>query len=217
MPKNFSMDIQIFTVGPFQENTYLLTKDNQALLIDPGFDSEREYGEFKKILTDSGASLIAVCLTHAHVDHILGLNRVLNDFDLPVYINQTDTYLWDHFSQQAAMFGFSADPVQTAPKPLVAQPSVELGAFSFDVLFTPGHSPDHVSLYFKSQGIVIAGDVLFRESIGRTDLYKGNFETLANSVKRELYTLPASTKVYPGHGPATTIANEKENNPFVRG
>jgi len=217
MPKNFTMDIHIFTVGPFQENTYLLTKDNQALLIDPGFDSEREFGEFKKILADSGATLVAVCLTHAHVDHILGLNRVLSDYEVPVYINQTDSYLWDHFSQQAAMFGFSAEPIKTEPKALDAKHSTEIGAFSFDVLYTPGHSPDHVSLYFNSQDLVIAGDVLFRESIGRTDLYKGSLETLTNSVKRELYTLPANTKVYPGHGPVTTIAHEKENNPFVKG
>jgi glyoxylase-like metal-dependent hydrolase (beta-lactamase superfamily II) len=210
------MNIRIFTVGPFQENTYLLTEGDQALLIDPGFNTISEYSEFKRELAESGASLIAICLTHAHVDHILGLNKVLSDFDVPVYINQADTYLWDRFSQQAAMFGFQADPIKKDPLPLHAQPSTEIGAFRFDVLYTPGHSPDHVSLYFKKEELVIAGDLLFKESIGRTDLYKGSFDILSASVKEKLYTLPENTTVYPGHGPDTTIAHEKENNPFVK-
>jgi glyoxylase-like metal-dependent hydrolase (beta-lactamase superfamily II) len=217
MAKTSTMDIQTFTVGPFQENTYLLTRENQALLIDPGFYSEDEYREFKSTLSESGADLIAICLTHAHVDHVLGLNRVLSDFNVPVYINQTDMYLWNNFSQQASMFGFKAEPIQAEPKPLAAKPATEIGSFTFDVLYTPGHSPDHVSLYFKTNALVVSGDVLFKESIGRTDLYKGNIETLSESVKNELYKLPGNTKVYPGHGPSTTIAHEKKNNPFVKG
>lgn len=211
------MDIQTFTVGPFQENTYLLSNETQSLLIDPGFYSEDEYNRFEDALNELGTSLIAVCLTHAHVDHILGLNRVLHDFDLPVFLNQTDIYLWNHFSQQAAMFGFQAKPVTTVPKPLDAQKSAKIGTFRFDVLYTPGHSPDHVSLYFKASEMLIAGDLLFRESIGRTDLYKGDLETLKNSVQKELYTLPEATKVFPGHGSSTTIAHEKKHNPFVKG
>ena len=217
MSNFYTMDIQLFTVGPFQENTYLLVEQGEAMLIDPGFYSESEYGGFKNQLADSGANLQAVCLTHAHVDHILGLNMVLNDFDVPVFVNRSDTYLWDNFPQQAAIFGFSAQPVQAVPEPLPAQAAKKIGLFSFDVLYTPGHSPDHVSLYFKSSSFVIAGDVLFKESIGRTDLYKGSMEILSESVRNELYTLPDSTKVYPGHGPSTTIAHEKENNPFVKG
>ena len=217
MKKKYAMDIQLFTVGPFQENTYLLLQQGEALLIDPGFYSENDYAEFKKQLTKTDAKLTAVCLTHAHVDHILGLNKVLNDFDVPVYLNKSDTYLWDHFPQQAGMFGYSAQPIHVQPESLPAQSSKEIGAFLFDVLYTPGHSPDHVSLYFKTQKFVIAGDLLFRESIGRTDLYKGNLETLKESVKSELYTLPGDTEVYPGHGPSTTIAHEKKNNPFVKG
>lgn len=210
------MDIQYFTVGPFQENTYLLVERDEALLIDPGFYSESEYIEFKKELDESGASLKAVCLTHAHVDHILGLNKVLSDFKVPVFLNRSDTYLWDKFPQQASMFGFTVQPIQIIPEDLPPQTSKGIGVFSFDVLYTPGHSPDHVSLYFKSEDFVIAGDVLFRESIGRTDLYKGDLKTLTESVQNELYPLPGDTKVYPGHGPATTIAHEKLNNPFVK-
>lgn len=209
------MDIQIFTVGPFQENTYLLTEQGESLLIDPGFHNNTEYEEFKNKLAALGASLTAICLTHAHVDHILGLNAVLKDFDVPVYLNQSDTYLWNNFPQQAGMFGFSPEPIQAEPVPLKAQPSKEIGVFMFDVLYTPGHAPDHVSYHFKSNNFVISGDVLFRESIGRTDLYKGNLDTLIESVKNELYVLHGDTIVYPGHGPATTIAHEKQNNPFI--
>lgn len=211
------MTIRTYTVGPFQQNTYLLTNRTQALLIDPGFYSPDEYGQFKKQLAESGKTLIAVCLTHAHVDHVLGLNKVLDDFNVPVYIYQGDTYLWDHFSQQASMFGFQADPLKAEPKNLPVNTQAEIGTFSFDVLYTPGHSPDHVSLYFKSEQMVIAGDVLFRESIGRTDLYKGDFDTLSQSVKEKLYKLPKNTTVYPGHGPSTTINHEIEHNPFVKG
>jgi len=210
------MQISCYTVGPFAENTYLLTQNEEALVIDPGFTEDEEYHKIKSKIGDENLELKAIVLTHAHVDHVLGLHKILNDFEVPVFLNDQDRYLWDNFASQAAMFGFQVQGLDVDPEPLRAQESWQIGAFSFDVRYTPGHAPDHVSLYSEEDGMVIGGDVLFREGIGRTDLYKGDFSVLETSIREKLYTLPEETTVYPGHGPSTTIGHEKKSNPFVK-
>ena len=210
------MEIKSYTVGPFAENTYLISEEGSVILIDPGFFDPGEFQLFQNELKESGKILIAVLLTHAHVDHVLGLERVLKEFDVPVYLNHSDLNLWNNFPDQAMRFGFRAAGFDFTPKKLDEQKNFKIGPFTMDVLYTPGHSPDHVSLYFSENGILIAGDALFRESIGRTDLYKGDFDLLASSIREKLYTLPDDTKVFPGHGPSTTIAHEKKNNAFVK-
>ncbi len=211
------MKLKFYTVGPFSENTYLITEGEESILIDPGFFDPVEYKTFKSELDESGTDLIAVILTHAHVDHVLGLDKVLKDFDVPVYLNHTDLYLWENFPNQAQMFGFRTSGFDFTPEPLEEQKNAQIGAFTFDVLYTPGHAPDHVSLYFEPEGLLISGDALFKQSIGRTDLYKGDFDTLANSISEKLYTLPDKTTVWPGHGPSTSIGLEKKENSFVKG
>ncbi len=210
------MNIKIFEVGPFMENTYLLIKEGKAILIDPGFYNETEYQAFKKTLTDFNAELSAIVLTHSHVDHVLGLQRVLKDFEINVYLNTQDLFLWENFGSQATMFGLNQVGFSFTPEALPVDGDFELSGFSFECLYTPGHSPDHTSLYFKEEEFVIAGDALFRESIGRTDLYQGDFEILSASIKDKLYSLPDNTTVYSGHGPSTTIGHEKTHNPFVK-
>lgn len=211
------MDIQVFTVGPFSENTYMLTRQGESVLVDPGFFDPQEFRVFKEKLAETGSELTAVFLTHAHIDHVLGLQKVLKEFDVPVYLNHSDLNVWKEFPGQAAMFGFSSMAgFDFTPKELPEQNNFKKGSFQFDVLFTPGHSPDHVSLYFPDESVLIAGDALFKESIGRTDLYKGNLDLLTQSIRTRLYTLPDETVVYPGHGPATTIGHEKKANPFVK-
>ena len=207
------MEIQKFEVGPFLENTYLLTHNDQHLVIDPGFSKEPEY---QKVKENIKGELKAVVLTHAHVDHVLGLSRLKNDFDVPVYLSSEDRFLWENFASQAQMFGINQTGFSFEPESLPSENEFTIGDFEFKCLYTPGHSPDHVSLYFKDEELVIAGDALFKESIGRTDLYKGNFELLEKSIKEKLFTLPENTTVYPGHGPETTIAYEKKNNPFIK-
>jgi glyoxylase-like metal-dependent hydrolase (beta-lactamase superfamily II) len=150
------------------------------------------------------------------VDHVLGLSRVRNDFDVPVYLSNEDRFLWENFGSQAQMFGLNQTGFSFTPKNLPSEDIFSVGNFEWICLYTPGHSPDHVSLYFKDQQFVIAGDALFKESIGRTDLYKGDMSVLEQSIKEKLYTLPEEATVYPGHGPSTTIAHEKKNNAFVR-
>lgn len=210
------MQIKKYTVGPFAENTYLLIEGEEALIVDPGFAEQKEYGAVKSKIEEQGKSLVAILLTHAHVDHALGVDKVLKDYDVPVYLNDKDRYLWNNFASQAAMFGLQIDGFSFEPEALPVNPEWQIGNFVFDIRYTPGHSPDHVSLYSKKDGLVIAGDALFKEGIGRTDLYKGDFNTLAQSIQKQLYTLPDETVIYPGHGPETTIGHEKQANPFVK-
>jgi len=210
------MKIHSITVGPFEENTYLIAHGNEALLVDPGFSNNSEFSAFKEILEKDSLNLLGVMLTHAHVDHVLGLHQVLQSYDIPVYLNQNDLFLWNNFESQSAMFGLRASGFNFIPEALDEQKDFKIGSLSMDILYTPGHSPDHVSIYLKKDGKLIAGDALFRESIGRTDLYKGDFELLAASIRDKLYKLPGETVVLPGHGPSTSIGYEKENNVFVK-
>lgn len=211
------MKITRFEVGPFAENTYLLTDGGEALLVDPGFSDDREFKQFRSELANSGCTLRAVLLTHAHIDHVLGLPIVLDAFDLDVYLNHEDLYPWKHISEQAKMFGVTAGNLDFIPKKLPSDQPITIDQFEMELLFTPGHAPDHVSIYFEQDNILIAGDTLFKQSVGRTDLYKGDSALLKKSIKEKLYTLPDETVVYPGHGPETTIDHEKKNNPFVKG
>jgi glyoxylase-like metal-dependent hydrolase (beta-lactamase superfamily II) len=210
------MELKKFEVGPFAENSYLLTSGDDALLIDPGFSNDSEFKRFRSAFANTGASLKGVLLTHAHIDHVLGLPAVLDAYDVDVYLNHTDLTPWNNIEQQAAMFGLSASSLDFKPKPLPAGDSFEVASFSMDIRYTPGHAPDHVSLYFADDNMVIAGDTLFKGSVGRTDLYKGDSALLKKSILNELYSLPDDTIVYPGHGPQTTIGAEKRSNPFVR-
>lgn len=210
------MQIHSFTVGPFAENTYLLIQDEQALIIDPGFTNQQQYQAVKTKIENSGAALHAIVLTHAHVDHVLGIDKVLNDSEVPVYLSEKDRWLWNNFSSQASMFGLQADSFDFNPQELPISLDWQIGNFRFDVRYTPGHAPDHVSLYSSEDEMLIAGDTIFKEGIGRTDLYKGDLNTLKQSIQGQLYVLPDDTTVYPGHGPQTTIGHEKQANPFVQ-
>ena len=211
------MKIETFEVGPFFENTYLLQKDGNALLIDPGFYNAGEFANFTQTLEQSGCELKAIVLTHAHVDHVLGIHQTLKNFDIPVYLNIEDLFLWENFGNQATMFGLHQVGFSFTPQSLPESGDFSFAGFTFECLHTPGHAPDHTSLYFSNEGVCISGDALFRESVGRTDLYKGDFQLLEKSIREKLYTLPEQTVIYPGHGKTTTIAHEKQHNPFVKG
>ncbi|MEO1022605.1 MAG: MBL fold metallo-hydrolase [Bacteroidota bacterium] len=211
------MHVFTFEVGPFLENTYLLYTEKACILIDPGFSSESEFQAFKHTLAEQKKPLSAVLLTHAHVDHVLGLSRVKAEFtEVPVYLDTRDLFLWEHFSQQSAMFGVQQPSFPFIPEPLPVNGVLTLEELSIRCLHTPGHAPDHTTFYLSDEEIAFCGDAIFRESVGRTDLYQGNFEVLANTIRTQLYTLPDTVKLYPGHGPATTVDHEKRFNPFVK-
>ncbi len=210
------MKLHTFTVNPFQQNTYLITNNGKALLFDAGFFSASEFSELNKVLKAENAVLEALVLTHAHIDHVIGVEQIRNDFDVPVYLHKDDQYLWENYMSHAAMFGLDVKPFSFEPEWIDASSSLKIGSFEMDARHTPGHAPGHLVFYFKDHGFLIAGDTLFQGSIGRTDLYKGNYALLEKSIKEELYTLPGDTVVYPGHGPETTISEEMTSNPYVR-
>jgi hydroxyacylglutathione hydrolase len=210
---------QSFTFNPFQENTFVLWEETKsAIIIDPGcFDAE-EQSELRNFIQSKELRPEAVWLTHAHIDHILGLDFCLREWRIPFFIHPEEMSSFKATEIYAPNYGFHAfrlpleEPV-FYPK----ENKISLGKEEFEIRFVPGHCLGHVAFLHKTSGQVWAGDVLFRQSIGRTDLPGGNFEILANSIKNQLYTLPDETIVYPGHGPETKIGFEKKFNPFVQG
>ena len=202
------------TNGVFQENCFLLidpdTRD--AVIIDPGEESEL----FLRRIEHEGLTLHAVWLTHAHLDHILGVRRIVEAKAVPVYLHPADRPLYDGMSQQGSWLGVQADGPPPPPNHDLADGDVvTVGGLDFEVRHVPGHSPGGVA--FVGHGIAIVGDALFAGSIGRTDLPGGNTERLLRSIREKLLSLPDETIVYSGHGPETTIGAERRTNPFLTG
>lgn len=184
----------------------------EAIVVDPGDDIE----EIVAILKTHRLAVKMIVITHAHIDHIGGASKLRALTGAPVYMNQSDAFLADHLSTQAAWLG-----VETPENPGIDKPAREgdilrAGGIEAHVLHTPGHTPGSISLYLPAEQKLIAGDTLFKGSVGRTDLPGGDFDAIANSIRGKIYTLPDATIVYPGHGGPTDIATEKRSNPFVR-
>lgn len=199
--------------GTFDQNCWLLadTVANEAVIVDPGEEPARFLAE----LRDRGWRLTGIWLTHAHIDHILGVVEVHAATGAPIHLHAGDRSLYEGLPQQAQWFGLSAAPPPPVTRWLSEDQVLSVGAFRLTVRHTPGHSPGHVA--FVGQGLIVGGDVLFAGSIGRTDLPGGDFAELEASIRREFYTLPDDTRVLTGHGPETTIGGERRSNPFVRG
>jgi hydroxyacylglutathione hydrolase len=207
------LELRGFTVGPFAENPYLLvcSETRQALLIDPGDEADLLW----QAIVDAQATLSAIVLTHAHLDHVGAVEAIRARAQVPVYLHPDDDELLAHVPQQAALFGLHAAPVPPAERRLAHGEPLQCGNITLHVIHTPGHSPGSVCLYDESSGTLIAGDTLFRRSVGRTDLPGGNASTLLRSIRDQLWPLPDDVQVYPGHGPATSIGDERRYNPFV--
>jgi glyoxylase-like metal-dependent hydrolase (beta-lactamase superfamily II) len=197
--------------GAFVENTYLVVDEaaRECAIVDPG----EEAGLILHKVAATGTTPVAIWLTHAHVDHVLGVPRVRAETGAPVYLHQADRPLYDRVPQQAAAFGLRAEPLPPPDRAWAHGDVARVGSLAFDVRHVPGHAPGHVALV--GPGAVFGGDVLFAGSIGRTDLPGGDLETLLASIERELLTLPDATIVYSGHGPTTTIGDERRTNPFL--
>ena len=205
------MTILAIPNGRFLENCYLVSDDAEgiSILVDPGEDSDTIAAR----LAATGTRLQAIWLTHAHIDHVLGVPALKRATGAPVYLHPAAGPLYEHVVAQAQTFGMRADPLPPPDHPLAHGDVLRIGELSFGVRHVPGHSAGSVALV--GAGVVFAGDVLFRESIGRTDLFGGDFETLMASIERELLSLPDETIVYSGHGPPTTIGHERRHNPFL--
>jgi len=199
--------------GQFVENCYFVIDEatTECAIIDPG----EEASVIARKLQAEGVRPVGIWLTHAHIDHVLGVPRLKADTGAPICLHPADRMLYDHVPEQALAFGMHAERLPAPDRQLAHGDALRVGGLAFRVRHAPGHSPG--SVVFEGQGAVFGGDVLFQGSIGRTDLPGGDFDTLLKSIERELLTLPDSTIVYSGHGPETTIGRERRANPFLTG
>lgn len=207
--------LKSFTFNPFQENTYLVYDDKgEAFIIDPGNYTASENNELARFISEKKLNLSRLLLTHAHIDHVLGNKFIFDSYGLLPEAHEEDAFFIDRMVQSGNLYGVPCEQ-SPAPKAFIKEADViQLGAYQFECFHTPGHSPGSISFYNASNKLLISGDVLFNGSIGRTDLPKGDHETLLRSVREKLFTLPDDVKVYSGHGPVTTIGHEKRTNPF---
>lgn len=212
------MKIQKFTVNPFLENTYLIwdDKSKDAAVIDPGFYDDGEKNQFTKFVETEKLNLIYLINTHCHIDHIFGNTFVKTIFECKYMAPEQDLFMLDLMIEQAKVYGVTLTP---SPKPdelITEDLNIRLGDITGRFIFTPGHSPGEYCLYFENDKVCFTGDVLFKESIGRTDLWGGNYDVLMSSIRNKLMVLPDHVAIYPGHEASSTIGYEKENNPFLR-
>lgn len=212
------MDIAIFTFNDFSENSYILFDETkECVIFDPGCNNDEERKTLVDVIESKGLKPVKLINTHCHIDHVLGNKFVSEKYNLPLISHEGEKIVLEMQPQISGMYGIAYDPSPEITEFLEEGDEVKFGNTTLKVLFTPGHSPASISFYCAEAGVVIAGDVLFKDSIGRTDLPGGDFDTLANSIREKLYTLPDDTVVFCGHGPSTTIGDEKQNNPFVKG
>jgi len=210
------LKLKSFTVNPFQQNTYIIWDSNNiAAIIDPGNSNNLENTMIKKFISENNLKLSRLLLTHAHIDHIMGNKFIFDEYGLLPEVHPDDVFFIDALMQTASMYGVNCEESPKAEKFLADNQLIELGELSIKCIHTPGHSPGSITFYFEKEKVMISGDVLFNGSIGRTDLPKGDFDTLISSIKTKLFPLGDDIKVYSGHGPATTIGNEKQSNPFL--
>ncbi len=208
--------LKSFTFNPFQQNTYLLyDNEGTAFIIDPGNYTSSENTILKNFIDEKKLKLNRLLLTHAHIDHILGNKFILDNYGLLPEMHKEEVFFIERLPETAAMYGVPCDPSPFPEKFIIPGDKISLGQYEFETIFTPGHSPGSISFYNKENKLLISGDVLFQNSIGRSDLPKGDHETLLRSIREKLFVLPEDVKVYSGHGPATTIGYEKQTNPFL--
>jgi glyoxylase-like metal-dependent hydrolase (beta-lactamase superfamily II) len=210
------LKLKSFAFNPFQENTYLIWDSNKiAAIIDPGNSNNDENQMIRDFISENGLKLERLLLTHAHIDHILGCRFIFDEYKLLPEVHKDDLYFIDVMGKTADMYGVPYDQCPKPEKFLEDKQVIELGELKFKCIFTPGHSPGSISFYFEKEKVLIAGDVLFYRSIGRTDLPRGDHSALIYSIETKLLTLGDDIKVYSGHGPSTSIGFEKMNNPFL--
>ncbi len=211
-----AMHVEIFTVNPFAENCYIIHDAGEAVLIDPGSSTPAERNQIVRYIEGQGLTLRHHLLTHAHLDHILDCAFFVEHYQVPYLMHAADLPLIERAPQQAMLFGVSMVPPPPPGGFLKEGDTIEVGRATWQVLHCPGHSPGSICFYDAANGFVIVGDVLFKGSIGRTDLWMGSYEQLLTSIRQKLLPLPDDTVVYPGHGPVTTIGEERRLNPFLQ-
>ncbi|NQV74381.1 MBL fold metallo-hydrolase [bacterium] len=209
------MIIKSFTFNPFSTNCYVVTSNNETVIIDPSCQSELEHEELTEYVDSTGSTITRILLTHAHIDHIFGCARLSEQYGIGIEVHREENVLLEQATFQAQMYG--VELVQP-PKPVAQLEEgqiIEFGSVRWQVLHTPGHSPGSVSFFDAKNSLVFSGDVLFQDSIGRTDLWRGSLPILMDSIFNTLIPLGDDVRVLSGHGPNTTIKRERKANPFL--
>jgi hydroxyacylglutathione hydrolase len=208
------MQILQLPLGPLQTNCYILAceETNDAAVIDPSWAGQA----IADMAQERGWTITRILLTHSHFDHLGGLAELKKAVDVPICIHPDAIPMLQKASASAASFNLSFPEAPPADEMLSEGQIINVGNLALEVLYTPGHAPGHVSFYLAEYKVIIDGDVLFQQGIGRTDLAGGDYRTLLQSIKEKLLVLPDETQVLSGHGPATTIGEERRWNPFLR-
>jgi hydroxyacylglutathione hydrolase len=206
---------KILPVGPLQCNCSIIGDEttHEAMVIDPGDDIE----DVLAIVRQNKLEVKQIVITHAHIDHVGGAMKLRAATGAPILLNQNDYALLKMLDVQASWLGMAAPADVTIEASIADGESLQAGSLKANVIHTPGHTEGSVCLYFPAEKLLIAGDTLFARSIGRTDLPGGSFEKIIHSLKNRVMALPDETVVIPGHGPRTTIGEEREENPFLKG
>ncbi|PCJ80723.1 MAG: MBL fold hydrolase [Bacteroidetes bacterium] len=212
-------NLHAFTFNVFSEQTYLLDHgDGEATVFDPGMSSIEEKLEFERVCKSLNVKIVECLLTHAHLDHVMGVTWVSEKYGVFPRLHPSDEITWTQAPISAKLYGTGMDELPARGPDLGDHGSIiECGLYKLELRCAPGHSAGHVIFVAHDEAFVIGGDVLFSGSIGRTDLPGGNPDILARSIEDQMFTLPDSFSVYPGHGPSTTIGKEKLTNPYVNG
>lgn len=210
------LQIQGFVFNFASENTYILYNENKnAWLIDPGNMNGQETQAIHNFITENGLKIRKILLTHAHIDHVFGLQWAFDTFKVPVNMHKDDQEVLDMLQASGIRFGININPVKVDIEYINEGDELDLDGEKFRIYHVPGHSPGSVVYHNENQKFMISGDVLFEGSIGRTDLFKGNYEQLIDGIKTKLFILGDETQVFSGHGNPTTIGFEKQYNPFL--
>jgi hydroxyacylglutathione hydrolase len=207
------VDVRMFTVGPVAENTYIVRRDgsDRALIIDPGDEPDKLIAAIEAL----GVQLDGILLTHTHFDHVGAVAPVARATGAEVWVPKLEAFVLADIMSFVPWPGFGPFESYDAEHTLEGGERLELAGFEIDVLFTPGHSPGHVTFSIPNERAIFSGDVLFKQSIGRTDLPGGDHETLLQSIRGLVESLPGDTAVHPGHMGTTTLAAERATNPFL--
>lgn len=209
------LQVEKFTFNPFQENTYLVYDETkEAIIVDPGCFNSLEEQQLIEFVDQNELKVVKLFNTHAHIDHILGNAFVRQKFKVKLYAYSSSFPMLELAEKSAKMYQIPYTPSPEIDEQVKGGEVLKFGNSSMDILFVPGHAPDHLVLYAKEDHFIIGGDVLFRGSIGRTDLPGGDHNELIRNIQEKVFTLPSETIVYSGHGPETNIGYEKETNPF---
>jgi glyoxylase-like metal-dependent hydrolase (beta-lactamase superfamily II) len=209
--------IQPFVFNFASENTYVLFNENKnAWLIDPGNMNDNETKVLENFIAENNLKIVKIVLTHAHIDHVLGLQWAFDTYKVPVTMHEDDKEVLDMFQISGMRFGFQLDHINADLEYVNEGDELDFDGEKFKIYHVPGHSPGSMVYHNETQKFIISGDVLFEGSIGRTDLYKGNYEQLIEGIKTKLFVLDEETQVFSGHGNPTKIGFEKQYNPFLK-